>query len=156
MDPFFVQSEFLCHDVLRPLSHFEPNWDLYWDHDAGEYEVEENSYASQLNRLIDELSKVNPPLKYHDNEDFLANYVRISLKWPVIKEGGRWICDDYSSLLEQGGFGDINEQNLLNAASGRIHTALKFGQKHFDDMEEGHRKILASVLSIVLYHRSRY
>jgi len=56
-------------------------------------------------------------------------------------------------ILEQGGFHDINETELVQAATGRIQTALDLGQLHFDEMEDSHRKILAGVLCIILYHR---
>jgi len=68
--------------------------------------------------------------------------------------GRKWICDDYASLIEQGGFNDIDELNLVKSISGRINATLKFGQKNYDSMEESHRKMLAAVLSVVLYHRN--
>ena len=154
MRNFFAKSDYLDMMVLRPLSHILPNWELTWNNKTNKYVVEKNSYAKKLNHLLLEIERINPPKRYHDNEDFLAEYVKINLKWPVTKKGNKWICGDYSSLLEQGGFGDINEKNLIQAASGRIHAAIRHGQNHFDDMEEGHMKILASVISIILYHRS--
>lgn len=60
---------------------------------------------------------------------------------------------DYASILEQGAFDDVDERNLLLAVSGRVKAALDRGQMHFDDMEESHRKMLADVLAIILFHR---
>lgn len=70
------------------------------------------------------------------------------------KVGNRWVCVDYASLLEQGRFGDTDEANLMLAVAGRIHAARIAGQEHFDDMEESHQRMLAAVLSVILYHRS--
>lgn len=156
MNKFFDNSEFLDYMALRPLSHIRPNWELTWDFDNCKYKDEENSFANKLNLLIDELKVIESPKKYHDNEDFLAEYVKENLKWPITKIGNKWVGEEYVLLLEQGGFGDFNEANLIKAASGRIHAAIKFGQNHFDKMEESHRKILASVISIILYHRDKY
>jgi len=76
------------------------------------------------------------------------------LKWPIVKVKGRWIGADYASILEQGGFGDIDQQDLVAAVAGRIHAAIRFGQHHFDDMERSHRDMLAAVLTIIFYHRT--
>ena len=154
MIEFFKMSDCLDYLVLRPLSHINLNWELSWNYENNKYLIEEGSFAKQLNELIEEIESIKPTIKYHNNEDFLAEYVKTKFNWPVYKIGNKWICDDYAFLLEQGGFGDFDEKNLVNAASGRIHAAKKNKQNHFDDMEEGHRKILASVLAIILYHRS--
>jgi hypothetical protein len=155
MSPFFENSTLLDHAVLRPLSHIKDNWELTWDPETGAYADEENSYAVMLNDLIEELDGTTPPARYHDNEDRLAEYVREKLKWPIRKEGNRWVGADYESIIEQGGFNDLDEQHLLQAAAGRIRAATDRGQKQFDEMEESHRRMLAGVLSIILYHRTR-
>ena len=134
MTPFFYNSDDLDRMVLRPLSHIRPNWELTWDNNTKEYAIEENSYAEQLNKLIDEIEKSNTPAKYHDNEDILAEYVKSNLNWGVKKVNNRWVGGEYSSILEQGGFSDTDEVNLILAASGRMRAAIKFGQLHFDDM----------------------
>lgn len=95
-----------------------------------------------------------PPGRYHDNEDILADYVIDRLKWPIRKLGGRWVGADYDSILEQGGFGDLDQAELLTATTGRIYAAFEFGQNHYDQMEESHRRMLAAILSIILYRRS--
>jgi len=150
---YFSNSELLDCLVLRPLSHIKGNWELTWDGDKQEYEPEEDSCAESLNHLIDELSCVNPPTRYHDNEDRLAEYVRSRLNWDIKKGGVRWGGNDYVSILEQGGFDDIDEENLILAAAGRIKAAIDRNQLHFDDMEQSHQKILGDVLAIILYHR---
>ncbi len=150
---FFDNSMDLDWMVLRPLDHIKANWELTWDHVNSIYFTEDESYAEQLNFLIFELNQANPPKKYHLNEDALAEYVKKELGWEIEKKGNRWIGTDYPLLLEQGGFHDIYEKNLILAAAGRIQTAIKLGQTHFDEMEESLKKILASVLSIILYHR---
>ena len=105
---------------------------------------------------------VAPPQRYHDHEDRLGEFVKDRLKWPVRKVGNRWVRDDYGilrgddyiALLEQGGFDDEAEAQLVLAAAGRIKAALDQGQNHFDAMEESHQRMLAGVLSVILYHRS--
>jgi len=151
---FFKRSDCLDYTVLRQLSHILPNWELSWDFENNKFEIEEDSYAEKLNDLINELDKIKPSRRYHNNEDFLAEYVQRTLNWGIEKVGNRWINEDYHGILEQGGFGDRDEENLVKAAAGRIHLAKKKGQNHFDEMEEGHQKMLAYVLAIILYHRT--
>lgn len=150
---FFDNSGLLDYLVLRPLSHIRENWELTWDNENEEYEREEDSFAGTLDELILELAKTTPPAIYHTNEDVLAGYVKKHLNWSINKVGNRFEGEDYEMILEQGGFHDINESELIQAATGRIQAALDRGQFHFDDMEDSHRKILAGVLCIILYHR---
>jgi hypothetical protein len=154
MTNFFYNSGDLDVMVLRPLSHIKGNWELTWDNATKLYAIEEGSFAEELNSLIKEIEETLPPTKYHDNEDILVEYVRTNLNWQVSKVNNRWVGNDYESMLEQGGFGDVDEKNLILAAAGRLRTAINLGQLHFDDMEEGHKKMFAAVLSIILYHRS--
>jgi hypothetical protein len=150
---FFAWSDgILDHRVLRPLSHIASNWELSWNAESSEYEAEDDSFATALNRMIIDIAQTPSPRKYHDNEDRLAEYL-VAKGWPIRKTGYRWTGDDYDSILEQGGFSDIDQTELLQAATGRIHAALSRGQMHFDDMEETHRRMLGAVLSIILYHR---
>jgi len=72
---FFHRCECLDYLVTRPLSHIRPNWELIWDYENEKYLVEEDSYSNLLNILISELGAVNPPSKYHDHEDRLAEHV---------------------------------------------------------------------------------
>ncbi len=150
---FFADSELLDVLVTKPLSHINGNWELIWDSEKEEYEREEGSFAEKLNDLILELAGTIPPSKYHENEEKLAEYVKEHLNWSVNKVGKRWEGEDYKAILEHGGFHDINESELVKAATGRIQAAIDRVQFHFDDMEESHRKILAGVLCIILYHR---
>ena len=151
---FFAWSETLDYLVTRPLSHIAGNWELTWDHNSREYEPEEGSFAFLVNQMIEDIAVTMPPERYHDNEDRLAEHVIAHLKWPIRKVGNRWIGADYESILEQGGFSDFDQADLLTAAAGRVHAALDRGQNHFDDMEQSHRSMLAGVLAIILYHRS--
>lgn len=151
---FFASSnDVLDHQVLRPLSHIASNWELTWNDDTQEYEAEDDSFATALNHMIADIAQTVPPRKYHDNEDRLAEYVVAKLRWPIRKVGRQWVGAEYDSILEQGGFDDIDQEDLLLAAAGRIHAALDREQTHFDDMEESHRRMLGAVLSIILYHR---
>ena len=154
MKLFFAKSSYLDMEVLRPLSHILPYWELTWDHAEEQYSEEDESYAAVLNLLIVELSAATPPVKYHDNEDRLAQYVIKHLRWPISKVGKRWIGEDYAAIIEQGGFHDINEGDLILAAAGRIQAAIARGQLRYDDMEESHRIMLGAVLSVILYHRT--
>lgn len=154
MKSFFENSKYLDRFALRPLSHIKGNWELTWDYDSEADETEEDSYAEMLNNLIEELGQVQPSSRYHDNEDRLAEFVQANLNWNILKVGNRWVGEDYSAILEQGGFDDIDEANLILAVAGRIKAAVARNQLHFDDMEESHQKMLSAVLSIILYHRS--
>lgn len=154
MNEFFSDSDYLDHMVLRPLSHIRMNWELTWDRETETYCVEDDSYAGALNDLLTELENANPPTRYHDNEDCLAKLVVEDLKWPIKKIGNRWVGADYDSILEQGGFKDVDEANLLLAAAGRIQVAKRLGQAHFDKMEASHQRRLGAVLAIIIYHRT--
>jgi hypothetical protein len=156
MKSFFAdsKSDSLDREVLRPLSHIKGNWELTWDDSKDKYVEEDDSYAQQLNDLISELDAAVPPARYHDNEDRLSEYVRDNLKWPIRKDGARWVGADYDSIIEQGGFDDLDEKNLVLAAAGRIRAAQARGQDHYDAMEKSHRRMIAAVLSVILYHRT--
>jgi hypothetical protein len=154
MRAFFSNSALLGRLTLRPLSRIRDNWELTCDADSHRYNPEEQSYAGMLNQLIEELGQAVVPARYHDNEDCLAEYVRSNLGWNIQKIGGRWVGDDYAVVLEQGGYHDINEQNLLLAAAGRIRVAISRDQRRFDDMEQSHQRMLASIIAIILYHRT--
>ncbi len=154
MKSFFARSDSLDRDVLRPLSHILPYWETTWNATEQKYSEEDDSYAAELNALIEELAAAAPPAKYHDNEDRLAEYVVKHLKWPIRKEGNRWVGEDYDVILQQGGFHDLDEQDLVLAAAGRIRAAIDRGQTHYDQMEDSHRRMLAAVLSTILYHRT--
>jgi hypothetical protein len=140
--------------VLRPLSHIFPTWEIDWDRKTGTYVVEEDSYAGLLNDLLAELENVRPPSRYHDNEDCLAKYVIQRMKWPISKIGSRWVGKDYDLILEQGGIHDVDEENLLLAAAGRIQAGKRMGQHHSDKMEDSHRRMLGAVIAIILYCRT--
>ena len=148
---FFAYSDWLDYMVLRPLSHIAPNWESIWD--GGRYRSEPNSFADDLNHVIDLVAECPRPIKYHDHEDILAERTLRDLKWPIQKKGNRWIGADYISVLEQGAFEDLDQRNLVTAAAGRVHAALDHGQVRFDDMEDGHCYILAGLLSVIIYHR---
>jgi len=87
------------------------------------------------------------------SEDRLAEFCKTTLRWDIKKNGNHWVGHDYAFILEQGAFHDVNERNLLLAVSGRVKAALDRGQMHFDDMEVSHRKMLADVIAIFLFHR---
>ncbi|MDQ4420970.1 hypothetical protein OOT33_11065 [Sphingobium sp. DEHP117] len=139
--------------VLRPLSHITMNWELKWDDNAQAYLPEEDSFAAIRNQTIHDLSETRPPRRYHENEDSLADFVIEHLHWPIRKKRGFWVGAGYNSILEQGGFHDLDQFDLLQAAAGRVHAALDRQKTHFDHMEHSHQRMLAAVLSIILYHR---
>jgi hypothetical protein len=150
---FFACSEWLDYMVLRPLSHITGNWEMRWNSEEELYRHEPFSFAEDLNVVIELLATSPRPVKYHEHEDVLVENVVRELKWPLQKKGGRWIGADYQSILEQGGFDDLDQQSLITAATGRVHAALDHRQKHFDEMEDGHLHMLAALLSIIIYHR---
>jgi hypothetical protein len=158
---FFEASDFVDHEVLRPLSHIRPNWELAIDPATGRYVDEEGSFAWLLSHLIDELASAIPPTRYHDTEDRLGEYVQSSLNWNIRKKGGTWVNadgrrlhpSDYLALLEQGAFKKDSDADLVEAAAGRMQAAITRGQTHFDEMERSHQVIFAGVLAAILYHR---
>lgn len=154
MDSFFANSQWLDYMVLKPLAHIRGNCDTFWDEQSQSYRPEEDSYAELLNALIYEIEATRPPQRYHDNEDRLAEYVRDKLKWPIFKKNGRWIGAEYESILEYGGYiDDSDQENLVLATAGRVQAAKNRCQNSFDDMEESHQRMVAAVLSVILFHR---
>lgn len=161
---FFADSDWVDREVLRQLSHIRGNWELQWNSLTGYYEHEDDSYAALLNKLIDELDSCDPASHYHDNEDRLGEYVQRRLNWGIRKQGNRWVKangsvltpNNYLALLEQGGYNDISQQELIQAAAGRIQAAIHRNQLHFDKMERSHQYLLAGVLAAILYHRGDY
>ena len=151
---FFSNSNLFDTLALRQLSHINGNWELTWDKSKEEYIPEDDSFSEKVNELLDQFSQMNPPSKYHDNEDRLAEYVKAKLNWNVQKIGNRWVGSEYPSILEQGAFSDIIQDELCLAAAGRIQAAIKRGQFHFDEMERFHQKMLADVIAIILFHRA--
>lgn len=154
MENFFANSALLEYFVTKPLSHIRNNWELTWKEETKCYEIEEDSYANDLNLLIQEIKNTPIPNSYHVNEDLLAEYVKNKLGWPIYKEGDRWMCDDYRAIINQGVFGPDGITNLLQAIAGRVCAARNHGQMHFDDMEQGHRLILGFAMATILYVRS--
>lgn len=150
---FFAWSDVLDYLVLRPLSHITSSWEMTWDHAAAQYEPETGTFAADLNAVIENIATCPRPARYHDHEDRLAESVIRNLGWPIQKKGSRWVGADYASILEQGGFRDFAQADLLSAASGRVHAALSYGQNHIDSMEDGHRYILTALMTIIIYHR---
>ncbi len=139
---FFSRSDLLDRIALRPLSHIASNWELRWD--GAQYEHEPNSFAEDLNILIETVISSPRPINYHDYEDIIAKMQ--AEHWPIQKIQGRWIGADYRGILEQGAFRDVGQQNLINALVGRVHAALdQKNQDHFDKLEEGHLVMLAEL-----------
>lgn len=139
--------------VLRPLSHITLNWETRWNHIAHCFKPEPESFAGDLNAVIELIAASLPPARYHDHEDRLAERVIQNLGWPIQKKGTHWVGADYGAILEQGAFRDLDQRDLLSAAAGRVHAAFAHGQIHFDEMEDGHRNMLAALLTITIYHR---
>ena len=140
--------------VHRPISHIRSNWELTVGSGDFYFEYEDDSFAKELSELIDELEQTEVPQRYHDNEDTLAEYVQEKFNSEISKVGNRWVGEDYQIILQDAGLFDIDEQNLVQSAKGRIIAAKKFNQNHYDDMEQGHRKMLAVILTLIIYHRA--
>jgi hypothetical protein len=150
---FFRWSICIDQYVLKPLSHIAGNWEAEWDHEGDRYAPEASSFTDDLNQVIELVAACPRPLRYHDHEDLLAEQAVRESKWPIGKQGSRWVGADYLGLLERGAFGDLDQRNLIAAAAGRVHAALDRQQKHIDQMEDRHRYMLAALLSIIIYHR---
>ena len=77
--------------VTRPLSHIVPNWELTWNLKENRSRIRRGFIGrEEVNRLLDEISEVQPPKEYHANEDVLAEYVKSHLNWNIYKKGNRW------------------------------------------------------------------
>jgi hypothetical protein len=153
MKSFFENSDFLDLMVLRPLSHIRPDWELSWYSASEEYKPESDSFAYELNMLIEEMGECCIPDNYHDNEDIVVKRTRDFENSGIYKQGRIWIGRSYQILLQDGGFYDESARNLVLAAAGRVEVARRFGQDHFDDMEEAHQRKLAIIMALILYHR---
>ena len=156
MIEFFERSDLLDYEVLRPLSHIRGNWELTSGSGNYHFEDDEDSFAKELSDLIDELETTEIPTRYHDNEDTLAEYVQDKFNSEIKKVGNRWVGQDYRIILQNAGFYDLNEENLVQSAKGRVIAAQRFNQNHYDKMEQGHRKMLAVILTLIIYHRESY
>ena len=86
---FFEWSDLFDYMVTRQLSHIRENWELTWDDVENIYKPEEESYAEIINALVTEISILEPPELYHDNEDCLADYCKQRLGWDIQKVGNR-------------------------------------------------------------------
>lgn len=150
---FFAHSEYLDGMVLRPLSHITMNWEASWDCEESRYAPETESFAADLNEVIEQIAMSPRPARYHDHEDTLAEEVLTELHWPIQKKGGRWVGEDYQAILEQGAFSDVGQTDLAAAAAGRVHMAIDLGQSHFDEMDDAHMTMLAGLMTIMIYHR---
>jgi len=148
---FFARSDYLDYMVLRPLSHITMNWETSWE--EGRYAPETGSFAGDLNEIIEQIAMSPRPDRYHDNEDRLAERVLTDLKWPIQKKGYHWHGADYQSILEQGAFRDVGQRELAIAAAGRTHTALDYGQTHFDTMDDAHMTMLSALMTFMIYRR---
>jgi hypothetical protein len=153
MNSFFDDSSEFDRHVLRPLSHITPSWELIWDPNTTQYKEDSDGLGAVVNSILSEVAMAQVPANYHNNEDALAEYAKNALGWPIKKVGGRWQGADYASILEQGGFSDVNQTELVGAVAGRIAAARHFGQEHYDDMDPAHQAMLAAVVSIIVYHR---
>lgn len=147
---FFAQSEYLDQMVLRPLSHLDLEWELIQGNDG--YLLEEGNLSAHLINLIDVLASTVPPKKYHDNEDRLAEYL-VSMGSKIQKKGQYWIGDDYGFVLQQASLAhQLNNEELIFSAAGRVVAAIKHKQYKFDEMEEGHQAMLAAILTILVFN----
>ena len=150
---FYAWCDSLDRFVLRPLSHIAPNWEATWSHGLQQYVPEHDSFAQDLNEIIERIAICPRPSAYHSHEDAIIETSIRKSGWPVQKKGNRWITTDYRSLLQSGSFYDLEQLNLIAAAAGRTQAAMDFDQMSYDNMEEGHQYILSAILSLIIYQR---
>ena len=159
---FFSGSCLLDGEVLRPLSHVRSNWELMPDI-GGLYEIEEDSFAGMLNSLVSEIAATTPPSDYHSYENSVAAYMNLVRDETYTLRKGRWryaadgrtlSVHELTYMLEQASCDSNDIPDLVLAAAGRVRAALKFEQHHYDEMEGGHRIMLAALLTIILFRRS--
>lgn len=148
---FFSRSDSLDYLALRPLSHIAANWEATWD--GNSYRPEVDSFAADLNVVIEAIAQSPRPKEYHDHEDNIIRKLQ-NIGWPIQKKGKLWITKDYQHLLEQGAFDDKDQFNLISSAAGRTHAALdRANQQHFDEMDDRHQWMISGIISIIIYHR---
>jgi len=57
-------------------------------------------------------------------------------------------------MIEQASIGYEDVPELVLAASGRVASALHFGNANFDDLDSGHMGMLAEILLVIMFIRS--
>ncbi|MEO9168505.1 MAG: hypothetical protein ABI230_08890 [Aestuariivirga sp.] len=158
---FFSSSDLLDHDALRPLSHIKFSWELT-SGDSDIYRPEDDSFAVDLNMLISQIAGASPPANYHYYENSAARlyaylnsdrYALIKGFWCDAPSGIRLSSEEVCGMLEQATAGQDDVPSLVLAAAGRVNAALRFGQTHYDEMEVGHRLMLAGLITIILFRR---
>jgi len=151
----------ICFDeeVTKPLEHIAHNYELTWDHEAQRFEEEELSFAPILNSLIDELAKTSSYADYHQfvDDELLASsfaneviYLEGKL-WRETKTQEPLNPEDIGHYLEQHTMGGYLPVNLTKSVSSRIRAAQKAGVENWDDLDDGHRKMLAELIVVILY-----
>ena len=151
----------ICFDleVTKPLSHIAPYYELTWDMEAQKFEEEELSFAPVLNSLIDKLAKTSSHTDYHQfvDDELLASRFANEV---IYLEGKRWKNnrtkeplkpEDIGHYLEQHALGGCSLVNLKKSVSSRIRAAQKAGIKNWDELDDGHRKMLAELIVVILY-----
>lgn len=151
----------ICFDleVTKPLEHIAHNYELTWDHDAQKFEEEELSFAPVLNLLIDELAKTPSYDHYHkfvDDELMASRFANEVIyledkRWRESKTREPLKPEDIGHYLEQHTIGGYIPRNLTKSVSSRIRAAQKAGVNNWDDLDDGHRKMLAELIVVILY-----
>lgn len=161
---FFYRSDRLDYTTLRPLSHVRSNWELVGS-ESGDplFEEEEDSYAENLNVLIDEIAAASPSYDYHKLENQIAADYTDAINGRYFLKGTLWHDkqtgqpiqkDDVGHMMEQASSGSDDVPGLVLAAAGRIATAMSYSVGNFDDLDRGHMEMLAIDLMTILFRRS--
>ncbi|MEO1100252.1 MAG: hypothetical protein AAFW65_00245, partial [Pseudomonadota bacterium] len=122
-------------------------------------EEEELSFAPVLNTLIDELAKTPSYADYHqfvDDELLASRFAKAVIhlegkRWKETKTNEPLRPQDIGHYLEQHALGGCSLINLKKSISSRIRAAQKIGDKNWDELDDGHRKMLAELIVVVLY-----
>ena len=158
MIEFFYKSELLDYEILRGLSHILPNWEIRWNDNTKFIIIEEDSFWNELNKLFHELDVIFKSNKYieedyHKYEDILADYVKDNLNWNIDKINWLWNWADYRSIIEYWWFKDLNQEYLILSLYWRIQKSKFYGIYRYDDLDNWHRKMIANLISVIIYQR---
>ena len=127
-------------DVTRMLSHIAPFINILID------ELARTPSYSNYHQFMDEELAAS---QFANKEIFLKNkrWRAMDTKLPIEHE-------DIGHYLAQHTLSTFSLNNLTRTVSSRIRAAQKNKVLNWDDLDRGHRKILAEIIMVILYIKS--
>jgi len=147
--------------VTKPLEHIAGHWELSWDIDNNQFEEEAGSFSPLINQLINELARTPAHKEYHKFVDadlaaskYAANEIALqNKKWIDSRTRKPLTPESIGYFLEQTANG-WSLRNIILSIASRIRAAQKAGVKNWDELDDGHKDMLAQLIVVVLYMRS--